>query len=170
MHDCSVQTAADDTAGPLVLTASRSKWSRVLAMSLGFVAMGVVTAIGEPTPFGWVVVAFFGSSAVISAGQLLYPSKLVLDATTVTVSGFGRGFSRDLASCSSFEVWRNPVARQELVVFNHPLDVERRGGRASTRLSGHSSALPDTYGLPAAALAAQLSRARSAALARGARP
>jgi hypothetical protein len=55
------------------------------------------------------------------------------------------------------------VARQPMVVFDHPDDARRRGSGLSRRLSGRSGALPGTYGMKASELAQLLNEARERA-------
>jgi hypothetical protein len=89
----------------------------------------------------------------------------VVTPTTIEVTGLGRRRgSYDLASCGEFEVWRNPFSlRQYLVVFDYPEDDAKRLATMSRGLSGHSSALPDSYGMKAAELADILNGARATA-------
>jgi hypothetical protein len=137
----------------------------MLALFAVFVAGGLYLALGgESVIIGWILVVFFGTGLLVSIWQLLAPDRLVVTDTTIEVSHMGRHWSRDLARCGPFDVWRNPAARHELVVFDHPEDEAHKLSGVSREVSGHSSALPDTYGLPAAELARTLNEARARAL------
>ncbi len=147
-----------------ILVASRKKWAGVLAGCTAFVVLGLRNALsGERGVVGWIAVAFFGVGMLVAIVQLMVPSRLAISASTIKVSHMGRHWSRDLARCGAFEVWRNPFARQSLVVFDHPDDEGRRGSKMGRRLSGHSSSLPDTFGMSATQLAELLNEARSKA-------
>ena len=152
------------SAGALTFTASRRKWFGMLAVFAVFVAAGLYLALGgDSVVIGWILVVFFGTGLLLSIWQVIAPGSLVVTDATIEVSHMGRHWSRDLARCGPFAVWRNPVARQELVVFDHPEDEAHKLSGVSRELSGHSSALPDTYGHPAGELARTLNEARARA-------
>jgi hypothetical protein len=136
----------------------------MLALFAVLVAGGLYLALGgESVVIGWILVVFFGTGLLLSVWQLIAPGRLVVTDTTIEVSHMGRHWSRDLARCGPLDVWRNPAARQELVVFDHPEDEADKLSGMSREVSGHSSALPDTYGHPAGELARTLNEARARA-------
>jgi hypothetical protein len=144
-----------------VFTASRRKWFRLLIACAAFVALGVVMAMsGELAAIAWLWVASSCTGLVVSAWQLVAPGRLVVSETEIEVRNLWRRWSRDLARCGPFSVWRAPTGGRTLVVFDHPDDESRRGARMNQRACGHSSALPDTYGRPAGELAQILNEAR----------
>jgi hypothetical protein len=150
-----------------VFTASRRKWSRLLLVFAAFVALGLATAVaGQPAAIGWVVIGCSGTGLVVSAWQLIVPGRLVVTETEIEVRNLWRRWSRDLARCGPFLVWRAPTGGRSLVVFDHPDDESRRGPRMNQRACGHSSALPDTYGRRAGELARVLNEARAQARSR----
>ena len=154
------------TGETLVFRASRRKWLLMFALAALFVVLGFVIAIVQHNAFGWVAVFFFGLGLVVAGWQLVAPGQLVVTPTALEVTALWRTYSRDLASCSEFDVWRLPRTGQRLVVFDHPLDSAKRMGRANKNFAGRSGSLPDTYGMDAVALATLLNKARAAALAR----
>ena len=142
--------------------ASRRKWLLVLAGCAAFVFVGALTFTKSPW-VGETAIAFFGLGLIVAGWQTVSPGRLVVTPTTIEVTTLGRRWSRDLASCSEFGVWRFGV--QTLVVFDHPGGTAKRLGRANRRLSGRSSALPDTFGMDASELASILNKARASAMA-----
>lgn len=150
---------------PIVLTADRRSWWRMLMIGVVFASIGVAMVIVERSVIAWLVTVLFGLLVAVAGMQLRNPATLEITATEIEVQTLGRRWSRDLASCSEFGVWENPAARQSIVVFDHPSDLEKRSGRLNVRLTGRSGALPDTYGQTAEELAALLNRARLTALA-----
>jgi hypothetical protein len=138
----------------------------MFALGALLVFLGFVIALVQHNAFGWVVVFFFGLGLIVAVWQLVAPGHLVITPTAIEVTALWRRYSRDLASCSEFDVWRLPRTGQRLVVFDHPLDSAKRMGRLNKGYAGRSGSLPDTYGMDAVALAALLNQARAAALAR----
>ena len=156
-------TTANDVA--MVLTASRRKWFGVSAVCLVFVAAGLlVLRAGKSGAVGWITIAFFGVCLIVSVAQLVIPGQLVVSHEAIEVHHLGRRWSRDLARCGPFDVWRSPLGRQAWVVFDHSEDRAKPLARSSRGLSGHSSALPDTYGRTAVELVNILNEARAKAL------
>jgi hypothetical protein len=151
------------TGETLVLRSSRRKWLLVFVIAAVFVGLGLIIAIGQHDSFGWTAAVFFGLVLIVAAWQLISPGRLVVTPTAIEVTTLWRTYSRDLASCSEFGVWRIPRTGQRLVVFDHPLDTAKRMGRANKRFAGRSASLPDTFGMKAADLATLLNKARAAA-------
>ena len=115
--------------GPFTLTAPRARWWKVFLICIGFAAGGVLIAVGEPNAVGWLVAALFGVGAAVAGWQLVVPGKLVVTATTIEVSVLWRSYSRDLASCGTFEVWRDPTSSESLDPYftaNESESVPRR--------------------------------------------
>jgi len=146
-----------------VLRSSRRHWLAVLGSSTAFVAGGILMLLSRAT-LGWLVVAFFGLCALVAGCQVVWPSVLTVSESSFEVRHFRRRVTRSLAQCSEFEVWRSPVGSRALIVFDHPSGQGGLIGRTNRRLSGRSTALPDTYGLAPDVLARLLNDARARAV------
>ena len=145
-------------------TASRRKWFRLLIAFAAFAALGIVMALTRQLAvIAWLWLAVSATGLVVSAWQLIAPGRLVISDGEIDVRNLWRRWSRDLARCGPFLVWRASSGGRSLVVFDHPDDASRRGPRMNQRACGHSSALPDTYGRGAAELARILNEARERA-------
>jgi hypothetical protein len=76
---------------PQVIRESRVKVGGYLALSVGFVAVGLWMALQPVHPrdafWGWVAVVFFGLTLPTFAWQLVSPMRLTLDATGFVLSG-----------------------------------------------------------------------------------
>ena len=150
---------------PTVLTSSRARLFALSAAGVVFVAMGIsIVQSGRAVAIGWFAIAFFGAALILFVLQLVVPGRLLISHDAIEVHQLWRHWSRDLARCGRFEVWRYPFTRHSAVVFDHPEDQARRGVGASRRFGVHSSLLPETYGKPAKELAAILNQARTNAL------
>jgi len=158
-----VSDAESGVTLPVVLRGSRARALRLLMISAVFVAAGVLIAIDNHEGLGWLVVAFFGLCLIVAVAQWIRPPTLVITAAAFQVRSLGRTWSRDLASCGEFSVSRNPVANQSMVVFDHPIDAPKKAAKASRAMSGHTGALPDTFGMNANDLAKLLNQTRKIA-------
>lgn len=144
----------------LVLRSSRRKWFGVLAISATF-ALGGVLMINDGAPMGWFVAGFFGLGAVVAIVTLVLPARLEIDADGMTLTQLWRRTRFDFEECSEFRTWSTPLAVvNTVVVFDYESSDRPRLARASVRLSGANSALPDTFGLKASALAELLNKRR----------
>jgi hypothetical protein len=144
-----------------IFSASRRKWLRLLIASTVFVVLGIVMALTrELAAIAWLWLVASGTWLVVSLWQVIAPGRLVVSETEIEVRNLWRHWSRDLARCGPFVVWRASSGGRTLVVFDHPDDASRRGPRMNQRACGHSSALPDTYGQRAGELAQILNDAR----------
>ena len=155
------RTSADGTT--VVLRSPRRRHAIGFALAAVFVIGGIIGAIANSDAVGWLCAAFFGLLLVMEGWQLLSPGRLVITPTTMEFSILWRHWSRDLASCTGFQLWRNPFARRTLVAFDHPLDSSKRLGKASRQFGGRSGALPDAYGMEPSKLVALLNKASNAA-------
>lgn len=77
----------------LVIQPSRTKWSALLLLAIGFVALGLwLVLAGTSVLVGWVNVAFFGFCAVTFARQLAdRRPRIVVDDKGVTDNTLGVG-------------------------------------------------------------------------------
>jgi hypothetical protein len=146
--------------GNLVLLSSRRKWLGVLAGCGGFAFVGALM-ISDDNAMGWFVTAVFGVGVLVALVTLVLPARLEVDDTGMTLIQFGRRTRFDFRTCGEFRTWSNPVAAgTTLVVFDYEPARGGRLARASARLSGANSALPDTFGQRASELADQLNQRR----------
>jgi hypothetical protein len=158
-HHSSVTKADDDH--PVVLVASRRRWLGLLAIGVVFTAGGALM-VSDGRAAGWFAAIFFALCVVVSAAMVVRPSRLVIDGSGMTSYHLWRRDRFEFRECGPFSVWRNPIARsQTLVVFDwEGAGRHRRLARLSKGLSGATSALPETYGMPAEQLALLLNRSR----------
>jgi len=77
----------------LVIQTSRTKWSALFSLAIGFVALGLWLVVsGTSVLVGWLNVAFFGLCAVMFARQLAdRRPRLVVDDSGITDSTLGVG-------------------------------------------------------------------------------
>ncbi len=152
---------ADDRPELLVLRPSRLKHLLLLTGCSAFVAAGAwMIAEGERVVVGWLCAGFFGLGIPLSLVAMLPgASSLTLDRDGFAVRHlFVRRWRTRWLDAGPFAP--RAVGRgTTLVVYDEPA---RQGPAAevSRRLSGASSALPDTYGLGARALADLMERWR----------
>ena len=147
----------------LVLRPRRTRLVGFLVLSLLFAASGLLAR----TPAVVLAAAFFGVAAVAFAVMLLPGAAyLRLDAEGFTTCSLFRSRRTSWADVGAFGVTQ--VSGQEMVGYDSATDAARRPRLAALNagLSGFTSALPDTYGLGAANLAALMNEARSRALGR----
>lgn len=146
----------------IVLRSSRRKWLRFFVTGTVFTAGGIFIAIARHDSVGWFLIVFAGLCQLATGWQLIAPGRLIVTPTEIQIIALWRRYERDLVSCSEFHVWT--MARQEMVVFDHPIDSQKVSARANRALSGYTGGLPDTFGMRALELAALLNRTRAAAL------
>ena len=143
--------------GPVTLHPSRRRWSLVLLLSAGFTAGGVWMASEDR--LGWFVAAFFGACTVAAAIALLPgASALKLDHEGFESTALFRRGTVRWRNASGFTVARVPTTSEVLVVFDDATLGGRTVAKVNVRLMGRNASLPDTYGLPAEALAALMAR------------
>jgi len=109
--------------------------------------------------FGWLFVAMWASGCLVALAVLLWPFELHVDADSFTTHVWGRQRRYTFVACSEFDTMT--VRGTTRVVFDHP--HERPPSwfrRLDDRLAGRNHAIPDTFGLPAGALAELLNERR----------
>lgn len=149
----------------LRLRPSPRKWLVVLAIAATFTAVGTMM-VGDGASGGWFVTIFFGLCTAIGLVVLL-PGSMFLE---VRRDGFETShlFRRrrfawsEVGRFSAVEVVSRPM-----VAFDRIGAAPSRLGKLSAAIAGANDALPDTYGMDAAELAALMNAARERALARG---
>ena len=142
--------------GGEVLRPSPLKWLVMVALSAGFVWMGVVI-MGTHPLVAWSGIVFFGLCGAIGVLNLLPDaSRLLVDDDGFEIRSLFRA-SRvrwaDVARLGTMRVGVNTLVGFDFVDGYRGGDRLRRLNR---NLSGFQGALPDTYGLKAAALAERL--------------
>jgi len=153
---------ATATSLPLRLCTSRRKMLWLLVGSAAFVAGGVF-AVPESPAAAWGAIVFFGLGVVVAVVNLL-PGGSYLELEQrgfTTCSLFRKSFLRwhDIAEFYPFSVGG---PREMVAVRFAPGYRELAAARSlMTRLAGAEGALPDTYGMSAADLAALLNKVRS---------
>lgn len=147
----------------LVLKPSPKRWILLLALSLGFVALGVAILPTHPT-LAWFEIGFFGLCAVLGAMNLLPgASHLRLDADGFEVRTLfrARRFAwADIARFGAAQIGLNRMVGWDFVA-DHAGNERMR--QVNAQLSGFEAALPDTYGRKADALAREMEARRHAA-------
>jgi hypothetical protein len=161
--------------GPVTLYSSRKKWLLIFGISAAFVVVGY-WMIQDDEWMGWPGLIFFGLGALVAAAMLLPGAgALSLDREGFEATTLFRRHRTRWRNASSFDVWEmkppqvwSPKSLQKLlpknVVFD---DSEPKSGRmaaANIAICGHTSGLPDTYGLSAEALAQLMTQWRERAL------
>lgn len=154
-----------DPLPPRVLHSSRRRSLGLLALSLVFAVVGVLM-VGAEAEYGWLVAAFGLVGTAVFAVMLLRPNRLELSAEGLTTVTLGRRWHVKWSECGPFRTSKvdYSVAGPSMVVFDcsapgvrgHPLEA------SAEALSGANAALPETYGMPAEALAALLNSYREA--------
>ena len=143
-------------AGTEVLRPSPLKWLAMVAISAAFVWIGVAIMGTHPLA-GWGCIVFFGLCGAIGVLNLLPDaSRLLVDDDGFEIRSLFRA-SRvrwaDVARLGTMRVGVNTLVGFDFVDGYRGGDRLRRLNR---NLSGFQGALPDTYGLKAAALAERL--------------
>lgn len=150
--------------GPLpaveLLRPSPWKMLALLAISAGFVWVAAV--IGDRHPIiAWLCGGFFGVCAVVALVSMLPGANhLQLDATGMQIRSLFRTQHyrwRDIARLGPTRVGLHAMVG---IDFADHVDDAARLRRVNRSLTGYHGALPDTYGMNAAALAAHLDRWR----------
>jgi len=138
---------------PLVLRPSVRKWLWVLAAAIVFVVAGILS-IEQPrhahdASVGWFAVVFFGLGIVISV-MMLIPggAGLTLNSDGFVVRKFFYDRTVRWADVGEFAIREvnYPRGSKKFVVYNDP-SAKGTLAAANARLTGHTGALPDTYGL-----------------------
>ena len=143
-------------AGAEVLRPSPLKWLTMVALSAAFVWIGAIIRGTHPLA-GWSCIVFFGLCGAIGVLNLLPDaSRLLVDDDGFEIRSLFRA-SRvrwaDVARLGTMRVGVNTLVGFDFVDGYRGGDRLRRLNR---NLSGFQGALPDTYGLKAAALAERL--------------
>ncbi len=146
--------------GERVLRPGRLTWLLVLAISLAFVAVGLLALLG-PRPVEqedawamWLCVGFFGLVAGVALLQFLPQSSFLrLHADGFTVRTLYREANYRWEDVDTFGVMA--IRHNKMVGFNYAphFDQAKRLRRAVAGLAGFEGALPDTYGMKAEELA-----------------
>jgi hypothetical protein len=150
--------------GPVRLHPSPKKWLLVLLGCAAFAVIGFFM-IRDGQAWGWLVLVFFGAGAPIAAA-MLWPGAngLTLDRDGFEVANALRRHRSRWQDTTGFESVAIPPAMQKLVCYD---DTQASGMAMATvnaGITGHTSALPDTYGLSAEELAALMAWWRMHAL------
>ena len=142
--------------GVEVLRPSPLKWLAMVALSAAFVWIGAIIRGTHPLA-GWGCIVFFGLCGAIGVLNLLPDaSRLLVDDDGFEIRSLFRASRVHWADVARFGTMR--VGVNTLVGFDF-VDGYRGGDRLrrlNRNLSGFQGALPDTYGLKAAALAERL--------------
>lgn len=124
--------------------------------------IGAVFMTSENAPSAWLGIVFFGLGAVTFGAKLL-PQSSYLELQPegfVMCEWFRRSSLFRWQTVSEFSTARFPKAPQLFVVFNEFDPQNPRLAKTNKALIGFTSALPDTYGRPAAELARELNLRR----------
>lgn len=152
-------------AGQLVLRPSPARHLGLLAISIAFVAIGVMM-IRDGRWEGWLTAGFFGLGIVAFGGNLIPgASRLVLEADGFRYRNLFRGGGERWRDIAGFRVVS--AGATTLVGWDY-VDGhtgQRLGRKISKRLGGAEAALPDTYGHSAASLASLMEQWRLQAVA-----
>ncbi len=147
---------------PASLRLRSSPWKhlKLMVVSAGFVTMGgFLVARGQA--FGWLCIAFFGLGVVVAIVTMLPgASYLELRRDGFEFSSLYRKWFQRWSDVEEFFPQR--IATNVMVCWNFAPGYvgQLRGRRVSAGLAGVEAALPDTYGMPAAELAALMNRWR----------
>ncbi|MCW5581131.1 MAG: PH domain-containing protein [Luteimonas sp.] len=141
------------TTGTEALRPSPLKWLAMIAISAALVWMGSTVASKHPA-VAWSCMVFFALCGVVGVVNLLpNASRLVLDDDGFEIRSLFRA-SRvrwaDVARFGTMRIGLNTMVGFDFVAGYRGNDRLRRINRG---LSGFQGALPDTYGMKAAALA-----------------
>ena len=139
-----------------------SPWKHValMVLSAGFVTMGGFL-VAEGQAFGWLCIAFFGLGVVVAIVTLLPgASYLELRRDGFEFSSLYRKWFQRWSDVDEFFPRR--IATNVMVCWNFAPGYvgQARGRKVSAGLTGVEAGLPDTYGMPAAELAALMNRWR----------
>ena len=155
-----------DILSPRVLRSSRL---RSMALATGFLFFSTVglLMVKAHASGGWLVLIFGLVGFPVFVITLIRPNRLELSAEGMTTVTLGRRWSVDWARCGEFRRWKDQfqLGSPWMIIFDcsapgvegHFLEL------AAVAFTGANAALPETYGMPAAELAALLNRYRLAA-------
>lgn len=137
---------------PMRLTPSRGKAVALLALSVGFLALGLWLAQKQPW-FGYLAAGFFALGIPVFAARLL-PGAFYLELTAegFTFSALLRKKTERWQDIAGFGVWRAGPSRK--VGWLYAAGRRVSGQTLSEAMSGVHGSLPDTYGMNAEKLAA----------------
>lgn len=154
--------------GPVELRSPRRKHALLAAVALAFAGACLLMARAEPmgwkAAFLWLGVAFFGGAVPVLLLLLVKGGSLRLDRDGLSIS---QAWTRRVVAWSEvgeFEVAEVPPSSMPMVVFDDLGATPGRTAAANLALVGRNSGLPDSYGLPPAALAALMNAWRLRAL------
>lgn len=144
---------------PLVLSGSPHRYVLV-AIGCGAIALvgAAIGLSGHYEVIGWLLAAVFLWFAFVAARQARRPDHVLLHEQSFQVLHMGTAVTRDFASCSEFEVWRE--GSNSLVVFDHPHDDALPNAAANRAITGRSGSLPHRFGVRAEELAHLMNMAR----------
>ena len=151
---------------PITLYPSRIKLMVLLAMSLGFVVLGIWIVPSDPL-IGYLNIVFFGLGAVVFVLKLNpKASFLTLAEDGFTYSAMYRHQFVPWQDVHGFKVVR--VGPRRFVGWTFDASHEGQGvvRRANKAISGAEAALPDTYGMAVDELARLLEEHRQRACGR----
>ena len=147
----------------LILRPSMRKWWWVVLLCIAFTAVGVFM-IAEGNWRGWLVSGIFAVGLAL-AGLFVLPGNAYLELRPdgFTVCTFRRRQSYRWDAVSAFDI--TTIAHNRFVAFDVIAEEDRhKGAGIAVAISGAESSLPDTYGMRAEDLAAQMNEWRERAL------
>jgi hypothetical protein len=144
----------------LTLRPKRFKYLLFAFLSAAFAIVGALM-VRDGERFGWVEILFFATAAIVFC-LLLFPGSayLKLDPAGFTFCSLFRSHFSPWSEVESFAV--GSVGPRRLVVFNFSASHhgQKNLRKLSAAISGYEAALPDTYRLKAAELAALMNNWR----------
>jgi hypothetical protein len=151
-----------DLPHPATLRSSRVKTVGFLILSLVFVAGAIWMIAADPaaSTTGWLTAIFFGVGAIVFAVMLVPgASFLRLEPEGFTVCALFRRSFTPWSTVHRFGVTR--IVWRRAVGMNFEPDAKMSVGlrRLNAGIAGFEGALPDTYGMSAAALAELMNEA-----------
>ncbi len=150
--------------GPVVLLPERRKWQIILAFNMLFVLAGLMMAL-QGNRHGVYIALGFGLIAIVPAMVALPgAAKLVLEHDGFTATSLYRGGKTLWTDVSEFKVATLSPGNHRILVYDDARAAAQSHLMAKTQVAGHTSALPDSYGLGADDLAAVMNEWRERAL------
>jgi hypothetical protein len=160
----SVETLVSRFPGPVKLYPSRKKWLLLLVACIAFTAGGVFMA-RDHADGGWFVLIFFGLGLVFSIVMLLPgASGLLLDGDGFKMTNLYRSHRSRWQDVQGFQAVAIPPSGQILVCYDDSGAARSSLAKMNIAITGHNSALPETYGLSADDLARLMTQWRNRAL------
>jgi hypothetical protein len=153
--------------GPIVLLPDVRKWRWFLAFNLAFVAVGLVMMAQGQRNGIYVVIAFGLIAAFLAMVALPGAARLIVERDGFTATVVYRGRFTRWSDVSEFQVAQMARSGQQVVVYDDASLVEGSHVMSGSKIAGHNSALPGSYGQSAADLARILNHWRSRALEAG---